>query len=72
MIKNKSHYLTSLEVAKMVGLSPDWIRRMIINGKIKATKLGHNWLINKSDIKNLRRLRSPRNKDKGHMDHGSN
>ena len=43
MIKEK--YLTSKEVAKLLGYVPAHIRRLISQGKIKADKIGNTWII---------------------------
>ena len=51
MIKDK--YLTSKEVAKILGYVPAHIRRLIIQGKIKAEKIGHTWLISSKAISHI-------------------
>jgi excisionase family DNA binding protein len=50
-------YLTTAEVAEILGFTPDHVRRMILDGKIKAVKLGNNLLIKPKDIKDIKRLR---------------
>lgn len=60
MIKNK--YLTSAEAAKLLGFTPDHIRRLILTNKIKAEKVGHNWLICPNHLKKIKRQRFPREK----------
>lgn len=57
MIKNKPNYLTSLEVAEILGFTPDHIRKLIAGGKIKAEKLGHNWIIERKSISKIKRKR---------------
>jgi len=57
MAINNLGYYTSAEVAEMLGFTPDHIRRLIMDGKIKAVKLGNNWLIKPKDIKDIKRLR---------------
>ena len=38
-------------VAKMMGKTPQWIRWLIREGKIEATRLGdRNWLISKTSV----------------------
>ena len=59
MIKNRVGYLTSNETAKLLGFSQAHVRRLIMNGIIKAEKLGHNWLIKPKDIANIKRRREP-------------
>lgn len=62
MIKNLNKYLTSFQAAKKLGFSPDYIRLLIKQGKIKAEKLGQNWLIENRQIRNITRQRKPKNK----------
>lgn len=57
-------YLTSKEAAAIIGVSHDHIRRLIRDGKIKAEKLGHNWLIQRVVAKKIKRQRFPRKKEK--------
>jgi excisionase family DNA binding protein len=66
MIKNLN-YLTSHEAARLLGFCPDHVRRLILQGKIKAVKLGHSWLIKPSDLKKVKRLR----KQKEPKEHGN-
>lgn len=69
MIKNKSNYYTSAEVADLLGFSKDHIRKLINKGKLKAEKLGRNWVIEEKNLKKIQRQRFPRKKDK--VDDGS-
>jgi len=62
MIKNREQFFTTNEAANVVGVSPDHIRRLISQGKIKAEKLGNCWLIKTKDLK-IKRQRFPRNKE---------
>ncbi len=65
MIKaNGLQYFTCAEAATILGFSPDHVRRLILEGKIKAIKIGHNWLMTKRNMKKVKRQRFPRdNKD---------
>lgn len=63
MIKNKDVYVTSFEAAQILGFTPDHVRRMIQKGRIKATKLGHSWLIRRHDLSKVKRLRFPKSKE---------
>jgi excisionase family DNA binding protein len=56
----RDKYITSFQAAKMLGFTPDHVRRLIGDGKIKAFKLGHNWLIDPQDLKDIKRLRLKR------------
>ena len=69
MRKNKFNYLTSAEAAQSLGFSPDHVRKLILQGKIKAEKLGRNWIIEKKHLENVHRQRFPRTKEK--IDDGS-
>ncbi len=60
MIKNKSIYMTSKEAATILGVTPDHIRKLIAQGKIKAEKLGHNWIMDAKSLKKVKRIRFPR------------
>lgn len=63
MITNKEYYITSAEAAKRLNFSEDHIRKLISQGKLKAEKLGRNWIIDITDLKQIKRQRFPRIKD---------
>ena len=63
MIKNRSVFITSMEAAGIIGVTQDHVRRLILEGKIKAQKLGPNWVINRKDLKGITRQRFPRKKE---------
>jgi excisionase family DNA binding protein len=63
MIKNKSNYVTSAEAAELLGFSRDHVRKLIIQGRIKAEKLGRNWIIEKKNLDKIHRQRFPRHKE---------
>lgn len=69
MIKNKSRYLTSHQAAIQLGFTPDYIRRMIAQGRIHAEKLGTSWLIDIRQLRKIKRQRFSREKD---SENGSN
>lgn len=62
MIKSKN-YLTSAEAAKKLGFSPEYIRKLILEGKIKGEKLGRNWIIEIKNLSNIKRQRFRRNQE---------
>jgi len=64
MIKNKDEYLTTREASKIVGLSPDYLTKLIRRGTLKGEKLGQTWVIKKKSLKTLERVRFPRIGDK--------
>ena len=65
MIKSKDNYLTSAEAAEALGFSHDYVRKLILKGKIKAEKLGRNWIINKKNIDKIHRQRFSQVKESG-------
>jgi excisionase family DNA binding protein len=69
MIKSKDNYLTSAEAAQSLGFSPEHVRKLILQGKIKAEKLGRNWIIEKANLENIHRQRFPKHKE--NVDDGS-
>lgn len=56
---------TAMAAAKL-GFSADYVRRLCLEGKIKAEKVSNDWLIAESDIRNIKRKR----KNKGAMEDG--
>lgn len=63
MKKSKESYLTSAEVAEIIGVTRDYVRHMIHQKKIKAKKFGYMWLFRLEDIKHIKRQRFPQEKD---------
>ncbi len=47
----KSKFLSSAMVAEKLEGTPAYVRLLCASGKIKALKLGHDWLIDEKDIK---------------------
>lgn len=45
-----SHQLTLAEAAKESGLEHDTLRRLIHNGRLKATKEGRDWMVELADL----------------------
>lgn len=52
-VKLKDQYYTIYEVAKILKVHHNTIRRAINDKRLKATKIGTKWLIKKEDISNL-------------------
>lgn len=57
MLISKDKYLTSFEAAKILGFTPDHVRQLILQGKIKAEKIGHNWIMSPKAIAHIKRQR---------------
>jgi excisionase family DNA binding protein len=52
-------YITTKEAGNRIGLSDSQIRSLIKAGKIRAVKLGHDWLV-VADLLDYRRRRKPK------------
>lgn len=63
MSRNK--LITCAIAAEKLGFSRDYVRRMCLLGKIKAEKLGNDWIFPLSAIKHIRRQRRLREKSDG-------
>lgn len=61
MIKDK--YLTAKEAGRLLGFTADHVRRLILNGKIKAEKFGYNWFILPRNIMRIKRQRKSKFKE---------
>jgi excisionase family DNA binding protein len=70
MKKINSNYVTCAEAANTLGFSHDHVRKLINQGRLKAEKLGRNWIIEKKNLDKIHRQRFPRHKEK--VDDGSN
>jgi excisionase family DNA binding protein len=55
MIKDK--YYTTSQAALIVGFSQDHVRRLILQGRLKAEKLGNGWVIKHKDLALIKRKR---------------
>lgn len=60
-LKNK--YFSLSQVAELKGFSTAHLRRMIINGKLKAEKVGKSWLIEKEELDKIKRSRTSKIKE---------
>lgn len=49
----KRHFLSTTETAKLLGIHRTTVFRKIKEGKIKATKIGRNFCIDKKDLKKI-------------------
>ncbi len=59
---------TTTEVAKIIGVSRSRIRHLIADGKLRATKVGRDWVIANDDIESLREAKGGRPRGGGRMD----
>lgn len=51
----KTRYITTAILAERLNVSPQYIRKLIALGKIQASKLGHDWLIDEKTVSQLKR-----------------
>jgi excisionase family DNA binding protein len=61
MIKDK--YLSTSEAAKLLGFVPAHVRRLILEGDIKAEKVGQTWMILPKAIMHIKRLRNNKSRN---------
>lgn len=54
--------MSSTQAADFIGVSTSHMRRLILEGKVKARKLGHDWLIDPRDLQDAGRQRKPKTK----------
>jgi excisionase family DNA binding protein len=50
-----SKLYSTKEAARILGLSPDHVKRLARDGTIKAQKLGHDWVVLSLDYKRKRK-----------------
>jgi excisionase family DNA binding protein len=48
--------LTLAQAAELTGIDPSTMRRHIAEGKLKATKPGHDWLVTRADLEEYKKL----------------
>jgi len=60
MAKDIDDLLTLSEAAATYGFSGDYLRRLAEKGRLKARKLGRNWLTTSDDMKAFIESREPR------------
>lgn len=56
----KNKIITCAIAGERLGFSAAYIRRLILDGKIKAEKIGHDWIMTEKDIKHIVRRRQSR------------
>jgi len=55
---SKKRYLTASEAAHELGFTATHVRRLIYQGRIKAVKIGNQWMIEPRAIKGIERVRN--------------
>lgn len=66
MAKGKDELLTLSQAAQTYGFSSDYLRRLAEKGRLKARKLGRNWLTTFGDMETFLESREPRGVYKKH------
>lgn len=51
MVRQPPGYLTLKEAAALAGLSPITLRVQIRNGRLKAVKVGRDWLVTRDEMR---------------------
>ena len=59
MVRISGDALTLAEAAEETGLSPSTLRVQIRNGRLKATKVGRDWLVTRPALRAYLENRSP-------------
>jgi len=49
--------LTLIQVAEALGLEPSTLRHQIRNGRLRATKVGRDWVVTPREVERYRRER---------------
>jgi len=60
MAKDKDALLTLTQAAETYGFSGDYLRRLAEKGRLRARKLGRNWLTTSDDMETFIESREPR------------
>ncbi len=63
MANNNKRLITSAMAAEILGFCPDYIRRLVLQGKIKAEKIGPNWFMTEKAISQIKRQRKAKTKE---------
>lgn len=45
--------ITTTEAATRLGVSRSWLRRLILDGKLKAEKKGRDWFIEEGELESI-------------------
>lgn len=56
-MNSTKNLITTARAAEVLGFTPNYVRKLIADGKIKAVKLGHDWLVNEKSLAKVTRLR---------------
>ena len=65
MTPRRNRLITTKVAAELLGVSQDYIRRLCLDGKIKAEKIGHDWLLYERSLADIKRKRALKDKKNG-------
>jgi excisionase family DNA binding protein len=57
--------LTTTQVAAALGVDRSHVRRLILSGKLAATKMGRDWLIDQSEVTRFQQTRRRAGRPRG-------
>lgn len=57
-----AQYVTTKQAADMLGVIPTQINRLLLDGKLKGFKPGHDWLVYKPSVEEYFRTKSAKGK----------
>ena len=57
---NRMKLLSVPEVAKLLGVTEETVRRHVRSGKLLAEKLGHQWFVHVNDLESFSKEYDPR------------
>lgn len=60
----KSKLITCAVAAQMLGFTADYIRKLCVNGDIRAQKMGKIWIMTHAAIKHIKRQRQRQQQSK--------
>lgn len=54
----RTNLITTTMLAERMGVTPQYVRKLIADGKIKAQKVGYDWIIDERNIVHVKAKRS--------------
>lgn len=59
-MQERMQVLRVTEVARLLGVTDETVRRHVRSGRLSAEKLGHQWFIHKNDLESFSEKYDPR------------
>lgn len=63
---SRKQLITCAQAAEELGFTPDYIRRLIMEKKIAAEKVGRDWLLTRKAIAGIKRQRAASVRENAH------